>query len=254
MITEAERAFAEEVRDKKRAANGVHSKTGKRGYVGKMYLPFELMTGKEKRAYKKNGKVKVYKMLLTLEEFKALDTEGRRKHLEEILPNYTKQQIKDHWGITDLYYYTRQVGLTPPKKRKGKGEQKEMNIALDLAQDSQQEQSPGQQQELLASISDLQEALLKEQIEKEELTKKVQLLEVQQTAHEEEIRNLKRIYENETSALKVQLDTLNSVVNNLANQMNSLTIPQPQQPSNEILSKLRSHETDLQLLKMLAVR
>ena len=39
---------------KKRTASGVHHKTGKRGYVGKMLFPTDMLKGKEKRSYQKH--------------------------------------------------------------------------------------------------------------------------------------------------------------------------------------------------------
>ena len=38
-LNEAAKLFQDEIREKKKAANGVHHKTGKKGYVGKMLFP-----------------------------------------------------------------------------------------------------------------------------------------------------------------------------------------------------------------------
>ncbi|MGR5978869.1 hypothetical protein ACT7DJ_14165 [Bacillus cereus] len=51
---EIQRVLQEEIREKKRTASGVHHKTGKRGYVGKMLFPNDMLKGKEKRSYQKS--------------------------------------------------------------------------------------------------------------------------------------------------------------------------------------------------------
>ena len=72
-FSEAEKLFNQEVRDKKRTASGVHSKTGKNGYVGKMRFPSDIMSRKEKYNYRKAGKVvtnNYMKKLLQLQNLK----------------------------------------------------------------------------------------------------------------------------------------------------------------------------------------
>lgn len=276
MITEAQREFAAEVREKKRAASGVHARTGKRGYVGKMYLPFELLRGKEKRAYKKNGKVRTYKMIMDLEAFKALDKDGRKKHLEEILPNYTQQQIKNKWGIRDLNYYLRQADLVETKRAPRKGKEPQ----------PQQLKAELQAPEIMASIADLQEALLKEQEEKEELKEKVQLLETQQAAQMEtfkdyiekhslemreinqrmaaqsgETEQLRQLYAQQRQDYARHFEQIHGnfsalalEVQELSKQNNSFNLSQPQQHDNEFKGRLKSLELDITLLKRLAIK
>ena len=48
-ISEEEKLFHNEVREKKKAASGVHSKTGKKGYVGRMRFPSDILNRTEKK-------------------------------------------------------------------------------------------------------------------------------------------------------------------------------------------------------------
>ena len=55
-ISEEEKLFHNEVREKKKAASGVHHKTGKKGYVGRMRFPSDILNRTEKKRYKRNQK------------------------------------------------------------------------------------------------------------------------------------------------------------------------------------------------------
>lgn len=117
--TEAEELFIEEVREKKRAANGVHSKTGKRGFVGKMYFPFELASRKEKMAYTKAGKMEVYNMyeqIMGILEFKELDENEQRNRLQYWRLNHTQTEILKAMKISSYTFYNLVEGLGLPKR------------------------------------------------------------------------------------------------------------------------------------------
>jgi hypothetical protein len=95
--------FNDEVRDKKRTASGVHSKTGKRGYTGKIKFASDLLRGKAKREYIKSSKVEAFNMydtILAYQDFQLLDNEERVKHLEEYTKRFTVNEIAEAWGIT----------------------------------------------------------------------------------------------------------------------------------------------------------
>jgi hypothetical protein len=95
--------FNDEVRDKKRTASGVHSKTGKRGYTGKIMFASDLLRGKEKRDYIKSSKVEVfnvYDTILGYQDFLLLDNEERVKHLEEYTKRFTVNELAEAWGVT----------------------------------------------------------------------------------------------------------------------------------------------------------
>ena len=81
-MNEIEKTWNEEVREKKRAASGVRGKKGKRGYVGTMRTPVDLMTSaKERRAYEGTTPVKASVVdppiaLVPHEEFKKMSRLG----------------------------------------------------------------------------------------------------------------------------------------------------------------------------------
>lgn len=108
MLSPAERAFHEEVREKKRAANGIFSRTGKRGYVGKMYLPHELLRGKEKREYKKSGRCVSWNMYIDIMDyqmFKGLPQDQKKKVLESLREKHKSEDIRKHWKIGSQTFY-----------------------------------------------------------------------------------------------------------------------------------------------------
>lgn len=114
MLSVTERLFIEEVREKKKAANGVHSKKGKRGYVGKMLFPFEMLRGKEKREYKKNGKVvswNMYEDILEFEMFKGLTDKEKKSVLERLRDEHPNKKIMKKWGLNSQSYYDIVNGL-----------------------------------------------------------------------------------------------------------------------------------------------
>jgi hypothetical protein len=118
-----EKVFNEDIKEKRIVASGVYSKTGKRGYVGKMLFPSDLMNRKEKYQYRKAGKVVVYNMydtIMTYEEFKNLSEEEQKKALIEYRKRFTNKQITNTWGIGEYKIYEIMERLDVPRSRRGK--------------------------------------------------------------------------------------------------------------------------------------
>lgn len=114
-----------ENRDKKRTASGVHSRKGKRGYVGRMSLPYEMMSRKEKREYTKSSKVRVYSMydnIKTYEEIKSLPIEEQKKHMIEYRKRFAGKEIAKGLGVAVGTYYqiAKKLGVTAPYKKSNK--------------------------------------------------------------------------------------------------------------------------------------
>jgi hypothetical protein len=115
---EAERSFYEDVREKKKAASGVHSKTGSRGYVGTMRFPTDIMSRKDKYNYRKAGKVMITNLMdeiLVLDEFKDLDVAEQRKYLEYWRSKYTNKEIQAGMKLHNSGYYKLVADLDLPK-------------------------------------------------------------------------------------------------------------------------------------------
>jgi hypothetical protein len=117
-FSEAEKLFKEEVRDKKRTASGVHSKTGKRGYVGKMRFPSDIMSRKEKYNYRKAGKVvttQMYEEIIPIEEFEELEVYERKNRMAYWRNVYTNKEITTAMGIHNNKFYKIVKELQLPK-------------------------------------------------------------------------------------------------------------------------------------------
>ena len=137
--------FEEEVRDKKRTASGVHSRTGKRGYVGQMRMPSDIMSRKDKYNYRKAGKVFIYNMyenIMPLKEFKALPLEERKKAMVEYQRRHTNASIMKTWGMDTYQFYTKllikELGLredASKKKKRPKDNKKETPVEAYLVQE-----------------------------------------------------------------------------------------------------------------------
>lgn len=141
-FNEAEQAFHHEVREKKKAASGVHSKTGKRGYVGKMMFPTDFMTRKEKYNYRKAGKVIVtnlYDNILTLEEFAKLEADEQRNRLIHWRNNYSSKEVMKGLQIGSKAFYEIVEELDVPKapRRKAKPIRKNKKVTSKTAEKSE---------------------------------------------------------------------------------------------------------------------
>lgn len=120
-MNEFEKVFNEEVRDKKRTANGVHGKTGKRGFVGTMRTPADLLKGKERRQYEGTSPVTVsniYDRIIPHDEFKSLSRKKKMILLYEYKKRFSAKEIAEKWDISDktVYYYYRAYGVTNESK------------------------------------------------------------------------------------------------------------------------------------------
>jgi hypothetical protein len=142
-FSEAEKLFKEEVRDKKRTASGVHSKTGKRGYVGKMRFPSDIMSRKEKYNYRKAGKVvttQLYEKIIPVEEFEELETYEQKNMMAYWRNVYTNKEITTAMGIHNNRFYrivkelelpkAPRVDRKPPRRAKGVNVQDKQEKAI----------------------------------------------------------------------------------------------------------------------------
>lgn len=124
-IYDIEKMFNSEIRDKKRAANGVHSKTGTRGYVGKMLFASDLLRGKEKREYIKPimiGEYNMYDVILKYDHFTSLTADEKIKYLSEYTKRYTLTELAEAWNLSykTLYAKFQQYNI-PVVKRSPRG-------------------------------------------------------------------------------------------------------------------------------------
>jgi hypothetical protein len=124
-----EKEFYHEVNEKKRVGTGVHSRTGRRGYVGKILFSYDLMNPKERREYMKPSKVEVYNMFDTIipyNDFKLMDRETRIKYLSEYTKRFTQKEIADAWGVKPdtVYNYFYRYKIPVVKKARGGGPRK----------------------------------------------------------------------------------------------------------------------------------
>lgn len=121
--TEASDLFYNEVREKKRTASGVHSKTGKNGYVGKMLFPSDIMSRKDKYNHRKAGKIvtsNIYDTILTKDEFNKLENYEKKNMLQYWRNTYSMTDIKKSMGVSSntLYAIINELEL-PIGKRGG---------------------------------------------------------------------------------------------------------------------------------------
>jgi hypothetical protein len=124
-----EKMFLDDVRNKKRTASGVHHKTGKRGYTGKILFPTDFMTRKEKYNTRKAGKVvttNMYDNIMNYTEFKQLPLEEQKKTMIEYRKRHTNESIRKGWNLSTYEYFTKllkkELGIiadkSTPKKEK----------------------------------------------------------------------------------------------------------------------------------------
>jgi hypothetical protein len=126
-LSEIEKLFLEEVREKKKIAQNVHHKTGKRGYVGKMMFPTDYMSRKEKYNHRKAGKVmtsNIYDEILTIGEFELLENHEKKNRLQYWRTKYSNQEIKTRMGIHNTKYYGLVADLNLPKAARTNGARK----------------------------------------------------------------------------------------------------------------------------------
>jgi hypothetical protein len=128
-LSEVSSMLEKDIRDKKRTGSGIHHCKGKRGYVGKMLFPSDLMSRKEKYNHRKGGKVEVtnmYDTIIPYFDFKELPEDQKKNHLTAYRNKFTNKEITDAWGISLNTFYKVVKGLDLPKAtyskttRKGK--------------------------------------------------------------------------------------------------------------------------------------
>ncbi|MDN4471346.1 helix-turn-helix domain-containing protein [Gordonibacter sp. RACS_AR68] len=146
-LNDFEKAFNEEVRDKKRTANGVHGRTGKRGYVGAVKTPADLLKGKERRQYEGTSPVTVssiYDHIIPHDEFKSLSRKKKMILLYEYKKRFTAKEIAEKWDISDktIYYYYRAYGVTSGDNPAPDAEEQQSSQAKEAADTSPSENIP----------------------------------------------------------------------------------------------------------------
>lgn len=97
--------FHQEIREKKRTANGVHSKTGLKGYVGKMLMPTDFMSRKEKRAYTQTKEMRSYNMyeeIMSYVDFIELNRDTQKELLERYRSIFNNRDIAQKWRETGM--------------------------------------------------------------------------------------------------------------------------------------------------------
>lgn len=119
--------WAQEVREKKRTASGVHSKTGKRGYVGKMLFATDFMSSKERREYTKPSEVRsltlselVYESIVPYKEFLNFDEKKQKELMEKWREHHKNNDIIEKMGIRKNDFYELINKLNVEKKDKAR--------------------------------------------------------------------------------------------------------------------------------------
>lgn len=139
MSSEAEKAFTQEVREKKRAANGAHSMRGKRGLVGSVKTPADLLTGKARREYEASSEVitsSIFDKLIPAEKFNELTKRERMLYLHSWAKRYTVKQIGEQLGksAAQVYNILKSHGVATPrqqKQRRSPGSKKAAPVAAE---------------------------------------------------------------------------------------------------------------------------
>ena len=120
-FNDIEKLFYSDVREKKKTASGIHSRTGKRGYVGKMRFSYDLMNRKEKYNYRRSGKImttNLFDEILPYEEFKELETHEQRNRLAYWRQKYTNKEILTGMKIYQKILYDLVKELDLPNLRR----------------------------------------------------------------------------------------------------------------------------------------
>src|SRR3982751_5228723 len=120
-LNDIERMFYDEVRDKKKTASGVHHKTGKNGYVGKMRFPTDFMNRSEKMKYRRAGKVvttNIFDEILPIEEFEKLETYEQKNRLQYWRNERPNKEIVQGMGISNKKFYDLVSELELPKAKR----------------------------------------------------------------------------------------------------------------------------------------
>jgi predicted DNA-binding protein YlxM (UPF0122 family) len=122
MLSSIDKIFNEDIREKRKTSRGVYSRTGKRGYVGKMKFPSDIMHSKDRRKYRGNGKVVVWNMYEDIMEysyFKGLPQQEQKKVLEGLRKKHTNKEIQTQWGLAAQSFYNLVTKLGAKKREMG---------------------------------------------------------------------------------------------------------------------------------------
>lgn len=117
---EVQKMFYADIRDKKRTGNSIHKRTGKRGYVGKMRMPSEIMSRKDKYNYRKAGKVMTsnyFSEILYIDDFLALDIEDQKRRLTYWREHFSNKEIMQTMGTYNKQFYDLIESLKIPAKK-----------------------------------------------------------------------------------------------------------------------------------------
>lgn len=142
-FSEAEKVFMEDIREKKKAASGVHSKTGKRGYVGKMLFSYDMMSRKEKYNHRKGGKIlttNLFDQIQTIDEFNQLETHEKKNRMQYWRNNNTIKEIQESMGISNKRFYDLITDLDLPKDRSAKRPKQRRKALTKIVSDKQDAQ------------------------------------------------------------------------------------------------------------------
>jgi hypothetical protein len=136
----AEQLFLEEQRDKQQERQNLRAKSGRGGSrsgTKKSIMPFESMSKAEQKQYTQAGEMRVFRMIMPIEQFKEFDKPKRKEYLEELLKTTSKQELARVWGNT-AYHYLEQAGLHQPQKSGEPRMTKKKRTALLLEQEREQ--------------------------------------------------------------------------------------------------------------------
>jgi hypothetical protein len=124
----------EEIQEKKQIGNITQTRKGKRGY-GRMKTTLDFLSGKEKRAYTKAGKVQVsnlYDELVKKDVFEKLTDEEQKRYIQHWRTKYSVKEIQQGLGIASMTYYRHLERLGIPRERPGrKAKAKTQKIAIE---------------------------------------------------------------------------------------------------------------------------
>lgn len=113
--------FVQDIREKKREASNIRSRVGRKGYLGKMLFPSDIMSRKDKYNHRKAGKVEMrnmYENLVPYQEFLSLSDEDKKRHLTAYRNSFTNDEIVSTWKISTntLYKYVKDLELPKAKR------------------------------------------------------------------------------------------------------------------------------------------
>lgn len=154
----AEKLFLDEQRDKHQQRQNLRAKSGRGGSragTKKSIMPFESMSKAEQKKYTAAGEMRVYKMMITVEQFKELDKEKRTEYLHELIKSKSKNEIAKEWGSV-AYHYLEQAGLHTPQKLGTPRISKKKRTAALLEQE--REQVAAEKERFEAEVKDAIEA------------------------------------------------------------------------------------------------